>query len=272
MKVLRHRLHQDDDTAVRFVRSPNVGGKVDAKYLVIHYTAGSSAQGAIDTLIDPRAKASAHLVIARDGAITQLVGFDDVAWHAGRSRWHGLEGLNAHSIGIELDNAGALTRMGDAWTAWFGRRYGSNDVLVAAHKNETSERGWHRYAQPQIQAAIDVSRVLVDQYKLLDVVGHDDIAPGRKMDPGPAFPMDQFRARVMGRRDEGPGHFQTTAALNIREGPGIECPKLPESPLKPGTLLYIVSEKGSWRYVDVLDGSGTPTLTGWVHGDYVRPV
>jgi len=272
MKVLRHRLHQDDDTAVRFVRSPNVGGKVDAKYLVIHYTAGSSAQGAIDTLTDPRAKASAHLVIARGGAITQLVGFDDVAWHAGRSRWHGLEGLNAHSIGIELDNAGALTRMGDAWTAWFGRRYGSNDVLVAAHKNETSERGWHRYAQPQIQAAIDVSRVLVDQYNLLDVIGHDDIAPGRKLDPGPAFPMDQFRARVMGRRDDALGHFKTIAALNIREGPGIEFPKLPASPLKEGTLLYIVSEKGSWRYVDVLDDSRAPTLTGWVHGDYVRPV
>ncbi len=272
MKIRRHRLHQDDGTAVRFVRSPNVGGKVDAKYLVIHYTAGSSAKGAIDSLIDPRAKASAHLVIGRDGAITQLVAFDHVAWHAGRSRWHGLEGLNAHSIGIELDNPGALTRMGDAWVAWFGRRYGSKDVLVAAHKNETFERGWHRYAQRQIQAAIDVSRVLVEKYDLFDVVGHDDIAPGRKLDPGPTFPMDQYRARVMGRRDDAPGHFETTTALNIREGPGIGYPKLPAAPLKQGSQLYIVQETGSWRYVDVLDESGMPTLTGWVHGDYIRPV
>ncbi len=272
MKILRHRLHQDDGTAIRFMRSPNIGGKVEARYLVVHYTAGSSAQGAIDSLVDPKAKASAHLVIARDGAVTQLVAFDDVAWHAGRSRWNGLEGMNAYSIGIELDNAGALDRMGESWVAWFGRRYGPNDVLVAAHKNEGRERGWHRYTQPQIQAAIDVSRLLVDQYGLLDVIGHDDIAPSRKLDPGPAFPMDQFRARVMGRRDETLGRSETIAALNIREGPGLQCAKLPASPLERGSLLYIVSEDGRWRYVDVLDDAGLPKLTGWVHGDYIRPV
>ncbi len=82
MRILRHRLHHDDGTPVALQRSPNLGGRVAHEYLIIHYTAGSSAAGAIAALTELGGN-SAHLVIARDGAITQLVAFDRVAWHAG---------------------------------------------------------------------------------------------------------------------------------------------------------------------------------------------
>lgn len=272
MKILRHRLHRDDGTVFDFVASPNIGGKVAHKYLVIHYTAGSSAAGAISSLTNPAHKASAHLVIAHDGSITQLVPFDRIAWHAGRSRWHGLEGLNRHSLGIELDNAGKLSRQGGQWRAWFGRTYQDTEVMEAVHKHETVSRGWHLYSEAQIQATIDVSRLLIGRYGLLDVVGHDDIAPGRKSDPGPAFPMESFRAQVMGRQDDRPEVFETIANLNIRTGPGVDHEKLSASPLARGTGLKLISRENAWCQVDVLDASNVAEFTGWVHGDYIRPV
>ena len=83
MKIIRNKLHRDDGSPVRFVQSPNRGGTVDPKYFVIYCTATPSAQAAINTLTDPNAKASAHVVIARNGEITQLVPFNRIAWHAG---------------------------------------------------------------------------------------------------------------------------------------------------------------------------------------------
>ena len=120
MKIIDHRLHQDDGTPVTFKASPNIGDAVKPEYIVIHYTAGGNAKGAVGWLCNPASKVSAHLVIGRDGSVTQLVPFDRVAWHAGISQWEGRTGLNAYSIGIELDNAGRLVRKEDGWMAAFG--------------------------------------------------------------------------------------------------------------------------------------------------------
>ena len=270
MRVVRHRL-EVDGTPCPFRQSPNRGGRLDPKYMIMHYTAGSSAEGAISALTNKAHKASAHLVIGRDGAITQLVPFDRVAWHAGRSRWLGLEGLNQHSIGIELDNAGALENQGGAWRAWFGRAYPDDEVMVAAHKHEDVERGWHLFPEAQITAAVEAARAIVDRYELLDVLGHDDIAPGRKRDPGPAFPMDSFEASVMGRRENSFPDYVTTANLNIREGPGTDFERLEGSPLAPGTRLRLQSRDCNWCFVEVANSQGSPDLTGWVYGDYIRP-
>jgi N-acetylmuramoyl-L-alanine amidase len=273
MKVDAHRLLDDEGEPVRFVASPNVGGAVQPKYLVMHYTAGRNAESAIRSLTDPAAKASAHLVISRTREITQLVPFDRVAWHAGVSRWHGLEGLNAYSLGIELDNAGALTRHGNRWRAWFGGEYPDRDVIEAAHKHDGIVRGWHLFPEVQLRAAIDAARALVEAYGLEDVIGHDDIAPGRKIDPGPAFPMAEFRAAVMGRRDDRPPVFETIAELNIRGGPGTRFETVRPMPLPPGTRVVLRSRESSWCFVEVPEeGTSRPELTGWVHGDYIRPV
>ncbi len=197
MQITDHRLCRDDGKPFPFVESPNKGGRVDSRYLVMHYTSGASAESSVQWFRNPAARASAHLVIGRDGSITQMVPFDRVAWHAGRSRWEGLTGLNAYAIGIELDNAGRLTRNGDRWTAWFGTEYADEDVLVAVHKNESAASGWHRYTSIQLDAAVEAANLIVVTYGLLDVVGHDDIAPRRKSDPGPAFP---WRASFSGSR------------------------------------------------------------------------
>lgn len=271
MKILNHTLCQDDGEPFPFVATPNRGDKLEHKYLVIHFTAGRSAESSIKWLANPRANASAHIVIARDGSITQMVRFDRVAWHAGRSSWQGDVGLNQYSIGIELDNAGRMERVGGHWRAWFQEEFPDEEVLEAVHKNETVLSGWHTYTPEQIDAAIELSSVLVEKYELLDVLGHDDISPGRKTDPGPAFPMANFRARVLGRADDVEEILVTTTGLNIRTGPGTENPTLEGSPLPEGTQVVVMGSQGNWRLVTVLDTvHDVMDLEGWVHGRYLK--
>ncbi len=216
------------------------------------------------------ARASAHLVIGRDGEITQSVPFDTVAWHAGRSHWEGREGLNQYALGIELVNAGRLIRQGDSWRAWFQHVYPDDQVLEATHKHESSPAGWQTFTAEQIEAAVEVCCLLFERYGIRDVVGHDDIAPGRKSDPGPAFPMSSFRARVVGRSDHDEKVYETTTHLNVRSGPGIGHPTVPGSPLPPATGVEVLREDGSWRWVRALgEVAGLPGVEGWVHGRYL---
>ncbi len=274
MKISKHRLVMNDGTPVRFVDTPNKGAAMTPEYLVMHYTAGSSADGSISWMCNPAAKAAAHLVIGRDGVVTQLVAFNRAAWHAGQSQWAGRRGLNGFSIGIELDNAGTLERVGNRWISAVSKRaYPDDDVLVANHRNDapgTPPCGWHEYSEVQLDAAAEVGALLVQKYSLKDVLGHEDIAPGRKSDPGPAFPMASFRAHLMGRADETAECYATSAALNVRGGPGTEFAPLPGSPLPPGTRVTVLERQGIWWRVDVLDTvSGVMDLVGWCHSRFL---
>jgi N-acetylmuramoyl-L-alanine amidase len=199
MKIA-HNLLVDGD-AVTLAATANQSAGIRPLYLVMHYTAGLGLDGTIAWLCNPAAKASAHLVIGRDGHIVQMVAFNRRAWHAGISRWGDIENLNAYAIGIELDNAGRLQRRADG--AWVhpasGRVLPASEVIEAQHKNEPRSTGWHAFTEAQLSAAAAAARVLHDRYGFIDILGHDDIAPGRKLDPGPAFPMASFATQVMGR-------------------------------------------------------------------------
>jgi N-acetylmuramoyl-L-alanine amidase len=270
----QHRLVRDDGQPYDWRPSPNVGQvPLRAEYLVIHYTAGRSLQESVSWLARPEARASAHLVIGRDGTVVQQVPFDRVAWHAGISAWEGKTGLNHCSIGIELDNAGRLTRHGSRWRAWFGGHYEAEDVLEATHKHESSPSGWHLYPPAQLEAAMEAAAALVTRYGLRDIIGHDDIAPGRKADPGPAFPMASFRSRVLGRQEDRPPLFRTMAVLNIRGGPGTQHAQIPGSPLPAGTRVEVLRQQDSWRLVDVVDPvNGSADVQGWVHHRFIEPL
>lgn len=99
MKILAHKLVQDDGTPIPFVRSPDQSGEVQHDFLVMHYMAGRSAESSVNWLTNPDSRASAHVVIGRDGSITQLVAFNRRAFHVGRSAWLGFDGLNSFSLG-----------------------------------------------------------------------------------------------------------------------------------------------------------------------------
>lgn len=187
-------------TADHFLDSPEVirdilpggTGMPTRRFLVVHYTAGATAKSSIDWWKRPAAKgASAHIVIDRDGTIYQCRPFDRTAGHAGASQWVDPKTgvryrmLNQCSIGIELANAG------DNWQ--LAGRHTKLPPVVARHKFGGPEKKWEAYPAEQMDALKIVAAALVVRYNLDDVVGHEDIAPGRKVDPGPAFPMGDFR-------------------------------------------------------------------------------
>jgi N-acetyl-anhydromuramyl-L-alanine amidase AmpD len=152
--VKNHLLYKDGKQ-VSYQPSPNIGGVITPELIVIHYTGDNSLQGALSWLCAPEAKVSAHLVIAKTGMVWPLMPFVRRAWHAGASSWNGREDCNSWSIGIE--NVG----LGDAWP---DDQEEANRLIVAA---------------------------LTAHYGITEVVGHEDVAPGRKVDPGPLYPWDE---------------------------------------------------------------------------------
>lgn len=140
-----------------WVPSPNFGPRRDGlkpTLIVLHYTAMTSARAALERLCDPAAEVSAHYLIGPDGTLWQLVRECDRAWHAGAGAWRGQSDINSRSIGIELDN-----------------------------------RGDHPFGEPQMAALEALLESVMARWEIpaAGVIGHSDMAPGRKVDPGPRF-------------------------------------------------------------------------------------
>ena len=278
LKITDHVLEGENVEIVPCDKDSGIFNSGFPDTVVIHYTAAGSISSAVRTLTDPQVKASAHLVIGREGEIMQLVPFNKIAWHAGKSEYQGRKGMNHYSIGIELDNAGRLSRLEGEYVSWFGRKYLSTHVMAATHKNESKNGYWHLYSEEQIDCVQRVCELLRDRYEINTIVGHDDIAPGRKTDPGPAFPLDKLRQRVLetdrqsdedgvqgGEEGMSPAKqhaIVTASALNIRSTPSASG-DLVMDPLPQGTDLQVIGEKHGWLKVNVVK-------TGWVKKNFVR--
>lgn len=179
------------DTAVR-LEYPKGPELFPRRFLVFHFTSGASAKSSVDFWRTPEAKgAEAHVIVDRDGTIYQIRPFNQKCDHAGTSTWTCPNGngkfafLNGCSIGIEMANAGD--------NAALARKYSKLPLVKARHKNGGPLQEWEAYTPEQVEAAKQIAAALVKRYNLDDVIGHDDIAPDRKNDPGPAFPMQAVR-------------------------------------------------------------------------------
>ena len=142
--------------------------------LVLHYTDTKSARDALDILCDPEREVSAHYLLDEDGTVYQLVPEARRAWHAGVSFWRGDRDVNSSSIGIEIQNP--------------GERFGLKP-----------------FPEVQLSALIPLCRDIIERHRLepVNVVGHSDIAPGRKRDPGPLFPWARLAAARIGLWPQG---------------------------------------------------------------------
>lgn len=132
------------------------GAAIDT--IVLHYTDMESAEAALKRLADAQAKVSAHYLVGEDGAVYRMVEDAKRAWHAGESYWRGVRGVNATSIGIEIDNAG-------------------------------HSHGTPGFPEVQMEAVLALTRMLKETHGIADrnVIGHSDIAFLRKQDPGEKF-------------------------------------------------------------------------------------
>ncbi len=267
MKIIDHKLQPGWRKP-----SPNQGGPLDGPtLLVMHYTvSGAGAKGVADYFTSPAANASAHIVVGRDGDIRQVVPFNVKAWHAGKSVWRGRSNCNDYSIGIEIDNWGRLMRTADGQVrSATGKIVDPGQAVELTHRNESKPALWEVYGETQMKALVEVTRLILAAYPTItEIVGHDDIAPLRKSDPGPAFPMGRFTSLVGGRGDAPLLTRKVIASrLNARGGPGLEFDKL--GVFAGGSVVEVVYDSpGPWAQVrGVIEGGGE--VVAWVSDQFL---
>ena len=195
-RVTNHKLD-----GVEFVDTPNKDGEITPEIIIIHSTESRLITSTVRWFQSPTSKASAHLVMGRDGKLVQMVAFNQRAWHAGQSAWKGKPKCNSFAIGIELCNWGRVFIKDGVYKSVGGTVLEKNDVIEATHKLAPGKKFfWETFTPEQISASKELCMFLVDTYKLKDIVGHEDIAlpQGRKTDPGPAFQMKELRESVFG--------------------------------------------------------------------------
>ena len=132
---------------------------VDHDNIVIHYTAGANAISSANYLANDNTKASAHLIIGRDGKIYQLVNFDTQAWHAGKSQMLGKTGQNAFTVGIELDYSGLLHENNNRYYSWFGKRIPESEVIKLVNPQTGFHAWWHTYSEIQLNTLKEICLV-----------------------------------------------------------------------------------------------------------------
>lgn len=225
MIEIRNHILFIDGKQVDYKPSPNVGGVIVPTYIVQHYTAAKTAESAIGWMLSKQGGVSAHLHIARDGKVVQLAPFNIKCWHAGASEWKGINGLNSHSIGIEL-------------------------------QNDSKEE----YTACQLEVDMEICKALIAKYPIKEILGHSEISPGRKVDPGPLFPMKLFKAAVT---NDCENLKATTADVNLRPGAGFNYGI--SAVLHKGTQVTIVKDLGEWSEVKVINTG----LTGYVSNKYL---
>ena len=152
--------------------SPNFNkkrrSKKSIKFIIIHYTGMKSEKAALDRLTSIQSQVSSHYLITKNGKITLLVPESYIAWHAGKSQWRNKNLLNGSSIGIEITNPG-------------------------------HNFGYKNFTYQQIDSTIVLIKNLVKKYRInkSNILGHSDIAPDRKKDPGEKFPWEYFARKKL---------------------------------------------------------------------------
>ncbi len=290
MKIKSHWLEKSD--LIKHNVSNNIGGDLIPDSIIVHFTAGGSLDSSIKWMNREGSKVSCHLAVGQKGEIIQMVPFNKIAWHAGKSSHHGIDGLNKCSIGIEIDNAGMLDESvdGESFYSWFEKKYEAKDVFCAGHRNSSNRLAyWHKFTKEQIEDIQDICELLINTYPTIKyILGHDEISPGRKIDPGPAFPIEKIRDRILNsdrhlddKADESRKLIPDDQivevnskkialviaenALNFRHYPNTGDNKILPNGLPKGTKVKIIKEDRSDGWVRI-------NLEGYVSGKYLKEV
>ena len=158
---------------VNFNYSPNFDTKKrkikEIKFIIFHYTGMKKEIDAINRLTNFKSKVSCHYFVKNNGEILTLVPDLYISWHAGKSCWKNYKSLNKYSIGIEISNPG-------------------------------HESGYKKFTQKQIKSVLKLTKHLIKKYNIKSkfILGHSDISPERKKDPGEKFPWNYFSRRKIG--------------------------------------------------------------------------
>jgi len=226
--------------------SPNFDARTaPPDMIVLHYTGMPTGEAALERMRDPEAKVSAHYMVEEDGRIFSLVPDERRAWHAGKSFWKGATDINAVSVGIEIVNPG-------------------------------HEFGYRKFPEAQIEAVIDLIADVRSRWTIPDsrILGHSDVAPDRKEDPGELFPWKRLAeaghglwvesgaapGAALAEGEEGLGVLALQAGLSRL---GYDCP--PTGRFDANTTVVVRAFQRHWlqtRFDGICDGETRARLVG----------
>ena len=249
---------RNDNSSGTFARGRPVG-------ILLHYTAGGAA---VDRLAGKGdSNVSVHFTVDRDGDAYQCGDLDQRLWHAGVSHIGGMTGMNDWYVGIEQANFGY-------WREERGipslSKAKEDGWLYAAHKNDPSRMmWWEPYPEPLLKTTEAICRWLLSNIpSIKNIHGHDEVSPGRKSDPGPAFPMNRFRNLLMPDSASKPPRYKVFVSdfLNVRASASASADLRDWGKLQNGDVVEYLREEGSWFMIRK-DGK-----EGWVNSLYLRRV
>jgi N-acetylmuramoyl-L-alanine amidase len=249
-------------------------GSNQPKYLIMHFTTGTEMRQTINTFQNPSEGVSTHLLIGRDGRVIQFVPFDHAANHCGFSYWEDQSRLNNCTIGIELDNAGylSLSEDGQNWVRK-GKVIPPDQEEEARHIKDYSSRHWEIFPRQQLDAAFAIAKALVKKYKLVDILGHDQVNVKFRKDPGPLFEehIQALRSELFDRPDAETTVYKTVAGEdggeikiyrdNLGRKPVLNHPLVPGVRLRAGRPVKVLEKHGVWWVIRLLSGDRP---VGWV--------
>lgn len=286
---------------VKYVPTPNRSDLSKAPTVGInHDTAGHLRKGSsVSWLTNKKARASSHLVTERDGTIVQLAPFNIATWHAGKSSYKGVSGVNKFSIGNEIVNPGQLIKVGEnKYRSWFKTIYIDDDndpnSNVRYGKIENGrysfEGYWLDYTPEQIAAVTGSWIAIFEAYPSMQALEtHWKVSPGRKVDTGPLFPLDAIRARVFGRNgeeiknsdSEETTKLKSKAKVYVRQWPSFYDSNILGF-IEANTELEFIKEgtfrrEGNCVICDKLDDGWTKIrlssgIEGWIVSEYIERI
>ena len=258
--------------------------KEEVNIVMMHITTGTRIQSSINHFQSLTAGVSAHLVIGRDGRVVQMVPFDHAAFHAGGGSWEGRGEINRRSIGIEVDNAGQVTQKLDGTFARRTTIIPKDEVKFIQHWKARSEKPWQDFTPIQLRVTEAIVVALKEHYKdsFQELLEHERVSLRNRSDPGPLFPMEKIRKRVLDREEPKFQRYQTVGnAEGITElyenndytSPELNVEILP-APLPECETVELLRGGGFyWAKIKVLKCSKKPNMegkTGWVRKDDVK--
>ena len=179
-------------------RSSRRGLAINA--IILHFTASATLMGTMKWFQAKHSRVSAHYVMGRDGRVVQMVHEGEKAWHAGAAKLEGDPRVNSMSIGIEIVNWGSLQKQDRTFYCWPGNYTQRYDIAKYGVPVQSKDgQWWAPYTEEQRQALVKLCGEIVQRYPAITkerIVGHEDVAPGRKNDPGPALDMEWIRDQV----------------------------------------------------------------------------
>lgn len=176
------------------VESPNKSmGAPGWEGIVIHFTNGYSAGSSYNWFMNPASKASAHMIVERNGNIFECVSTKNRAWHAGQSSFFGRSNCNNSMLGIEVANLGPLTVSNNKIIDTYGKPFNGKWVQTTS-KNNKGAVAWEEYPQEQVIVVAGICNEWIQQFDLpaCAIVGHENVSYKRKFDPGPAWNWNAF--------------------------------------------------------------------------------